>query len=54
MITVIVCAHNEAAYIAPCLVSVLAQTRRPVEVLLINNASTDRTGAIAAALSDVG
>jgi glycosyltransferase involved in cell wall biosynthesis len=52
-ITVIVCAHNEAAYIAPCLVSLLSQTRRPDEVLVINNASTDRTGALAAALPDV-
>lgn len=52
-ITVIVCAHNEAAYLGPCLVSVLAQTRRPDDVLVINNASTDRTAAIAAALPDV-
>ena len=48
-ITVIVCAHNEAAYIGPCLVSLLSQTRGPDEVLVINNASTDRTGAVAAA-----
>lgn len=53
MISVIVCAHNEAAYLAPCLVSLLSQTRRPDELLVINNASTDRTAAIAAAIPDV-
>ena len=42
MITVIVCAHNEEGYINACLLSVLAQTRPPDEILVINNASTDR------------
>lgn len=53
MITVIVCAHNEAAYINACLVSVLAQTRQPDELLVINNASTDRTRELALVLPDV-
>jgi len=46
-ISVIVCAHNEEAFIAPCLASLLAQTRGADEVLVINNASSDRTGRVA-------
>jgi glycosyltransferase involved in cell wall biosynthesis len=52
-ISVIVCAHNEERFIAPCLHSLLAQTRQPDEILLINNASSDRTGAVAAAVPGV-
>ena len=47
-VSVIVCAHNEARYLAPCLQSLLAQTRVPDEILVINNASTDNTHAVAA------
>ena len=46
-VSVIVCAHNEARYVAGCLYSLLAQTRRPEEILVIDNASTDDTGAVA-------
>ena len=46
-ISVIICAHNEAAYLAACLHSILAQTRRPDELLVINNASTDPTRSVA-------
>src|SRR5688572_16754912 len=46
-ISVIVCAHNEAAYLPACLYSLLAQTRLPDELLVINNASTDETRAVA-------
>lgn len=46
-ISVIVCAHNEAAFIAPCLHSVLAQTRTPDEILVVNNASSDGTAEAA-------
>ncbi len=52
-ISIIVCAHNEAAYITACLMSLLAQTRRPDEILVINNASTDRTRQLASALPDI-
>jgi glycosyltransferase involved in cell wall biosynthesis len=52
-ISVIVCAHNEERFIARCLHSVLAQTRLPDEIILINNASTDRTGAVAASIPGV-
>jgi glycosyltransferase involved in cell wall biosynthesis len=46
-LSVIVCAHNEARYVAACLHSVLAQTRPPDELLVVNNASTDETRAVA-------
>jgi glycosyltransferase involved in cell wall biosynthesis len=46
-ISVIVCAHNEAAFLAGCLYSLLAQSRPADEILVINNASTDATRAVA-------
>jgi len=46
-ISVIVCAHNEARYLPACLHSVLAQSRVPDELLVINNASTDETAFVA-------
>jgi glycosyltransferase involved in cell wall biosynthesis len=46
-ISVIVCAHNEARYLAGCLHSLLAQTRPPDEILVVNNASSDATAAVA-------
>ena len=52
-ISVIVCAHNEERFIAPCLHSLLAQTHQPDEILLINNASSDGTGAAAAGIPGV-
>jgi glycosyltransferase involved in cell wall biosynthesis len=51
--SVIVCAFNEEKYISPCLHSLLAQTRIPDEILVINNASTDATGAVAAQVPGV-
>ena len=45
--SVIVCAHNEAAWLPACLHSLLAQTRQPDEILVVNNASTDSTGDVA-------
>lgn len=47
MISVIICAHNEARYLPACLHSLFAQTRVPDEVLVVNNASTDETRALA-------
>jgi glycosyltransferase involved in cell wall biosynthesis len=52
-ISVIVCAHNEARYLPACLHSLLAQSRPPDEILVINNASTDDTGAVAAQIPGV-
>ena len=46
-IGVIVCAYNEARFLAACLHSLRAQTRAPDDILVINNASTDDTGTVA-------
>jgi glycosyltransferase involved in cell wall biosynthesis len=53
IISVIVCAHDEERFLGPCLHSVLAQSRPPDEVLVINNASRDRTRDVAAAVPGV-
>ncbi len=53
IVTVIVCAYNEAAYIAACVHALLAQTRPPDEILVIDNASSDDTGARAATIPGV-
>jgi len=52
-ITAIVCAFNEARHLPACLHSLLAQTRPPDEILVINNASTDETAAVARAIPGV-
>lgn len=52
-ISVVVCAHDEEGFLAPCLHSLLAQTRPPDEVLVVDNASTDRTGEVAAAIPGI-
>ena len=46
-LSVIICAHNEARYLSSCLYSLLAQSRIPDEILVVNNASTDETRAVA-------
>jgi glycosyltransferase involved in cell wall biosynthesis len=51
--TVIVCAHNEERSLPACLHSVLAQARPPDELLVINNASTDATRAVAEQIPSV-
>jgi glycosyltransferase involved in cell wall biosynthesis len=53
MITAIVCAYNEAPVLPACIHSLLAQTRPPDEILIVNNASTDGTGAVARAFAGV-
>lgn len=52
-ITVIVCAWNEQDTLGDCLRSVLAQSRRPDEIIVVDNASTDQTSAVARAISGV-
>ena len=46
-VTVIVPAYNEEASLADTLRSILAQTRRPAEVIVADDCSTDRTAEIA-------
>ena len=52
-ISVIVCAHNEARFLSACLHSVLAQSRVPDEILVVNNASTDETLLVASQMPRV-
>jgi glycosyltransferase involved in cell wall biosynthesis len=52
-VTVIVCAYNEARLLSACLHSLKAQTRQPDAILVINNASTDDTAAVARAVPGV-
>ena len=52
-ITVVVCAYNEASVLPACLHSLLAQTRSADEIIVVNNASTDNTRAVAEAVSGV-
>lgn len=52
-ITAIVCAYNEASYLAACLHALLAQTRQPDEIIVVDNASTDGTGDIARSVTGI-
>jgi glycosyltransferase involved in cell wall biosynthesis len=52
-ISAIVCAYNEARALPACLHSLLAQTRPPDEIIVINNGSSDETGAVARAVPGV-
>jgi glycosyltransferase involved in cell wall biosynthesis len=53
LISVIVCAYNEEDYLQGCLRSVLAQSRQPDQVLVVNNGSTDATRRVAEAFARV-
>jgi len=53
MITAIICAFNEERMLPAALHSLFAQTRVPDEVVVVNNASTDRTREIASAFPGV-
>jgi glycosyltransferase involved in cell wall biosynthesis len=46
-IAAIVCAYNESRLLSGCLYSLRAQTRPADDILVVNNASTDETGAVA-------
>lgn len=52
-ISVIVCAYNEAASLPACLHSLLSQTRPADEIIVIDNASTDDTAAVASRVRGV-
>jgi glycosyltransferase involved in cell wall biosynthesis len=48
LVSVVMAAFEEEAFIAAALESVLAQTYRPLEVIVVDDGSADRTAAIAA------
>jgi glycosyltransferase involved in cell wall biosynthesis len=52
-ISAIICAYNEEKTLPAAVHSLFAQTRRPDEVIVVNNASTDRTAEIAEEVPDV-
>lgn len=45
-ISVIVPVYNDAAYISKCLDSILSQTLRSIEVIVVNDGATDNSGEI--------
>ncbi|HEX6980383.1 MAG TPA: glycosyltransferase family A protein [Alphaproteobacteria bacterium] len=52
LVTVLVCNHNYERYVAAAIDSVLAQTYRPVEVLVIDDGSTDGSRRLLAGYRD--
>ncbi|NUT34894.1 MAG: glycosyltransferase [Hamadaea sp.] len=47
VVSVVVPIYNVERYLAPCLASIAAQTHRSLDVVLVNDGSTDRSGEIA-------
>jgi glycosyltransferase involved in cell wall biosynthesis len=43
LVSVVIPAHNSRRYIAPALDSILAQKHRPIEILVVDDGSTDST-----------
>ncbi len=53
-VSVVITCHNYGRYLRECLESVLAQERPPDEILVVDDASTDNSAAIAAAYASFG
>lgn len=53
-LAVIITAHNYEQYLDDCLQSVLNQSRRPDEILVVDDASTDNTAEVVARWADRG
>jgi len=47
-VAIIVPCHNYARYLADCLTSILGQSAPPAEIVVVDDASTDETAAVAA------
>ncbi|MBR1694908.1 MAG: glycosyltransferase family 2 protein, partial [Selenomonas sp.] len=52
IVSVIVPVYNGEKYIRDCLQSLLAQTLQNFEVIVVDDASTDRSGEICAAMAE--
>src|SRR5579883_1111852 len=52
-VSVLICTYNYARYLPQCLTSVLAQTRPPDEVIVIDDGSTDGTPELMKQFRDV-
>jgi glycosyltransferase involved in cell wall biosynthesis len=52
-VSVIVCAYNEERWLPACLQSLCSQRTPPDEILVVDNASTDRTAEVASAFPGV-
>ncbi len=46
LISVIVPVYNTAPYLERCVNSILAQTYAPIEIIIINDGSTDNSGDV--------
>jgi glycosyltransferase involved in cell wall biosynthesis len=52
-ISAVICAYNEERALPACLHALLAQTRLPDEIVVVDNGSTDRTAQVASAVPGV-
>ncbi len=52
LVSIALCTCNGAAYLRPLLDSLLTQTHTPLEIVVVDDASTDETPALLATYAD--